>query len=111
MHSLKPLKGAQKKDHLVIRTIAPDPAKIAQDIDMPTLTPILVRKKTLAEEISGLEVASLQCSPFPMKAGTEESRNFRYEGYDVNRPYDWGLAETLIASGEAVLPAVEKPNN
>jgi type III restriction enzyme len=71
------------KDHLVIRTIAPDPAKIAQDIDMPTLTPILVRKKTLAEEIGALDVALLRCSPFPMKEGTEESRNFRYEGYDV----------------------------
>ena len=30
-----------------------------------------------------------------------------YEGFDVNRPYDWELAEKLIASGEAQLPKVE----
>ncbi|MGH7515079.1 MAG: hypothetical protein ACREOQ_19410, partial [Gemmatimonadales bacterium] len=71
------------KDHLVIRTIAPDPAKLAQDIEVPTLTPILVRKKTLAEEIAGLDVAAFRCPPFPMKEGTAESANFRYEGYDV----------------------------
>lgn len=30
-----------------------------------------------------------------------------YEGFDVNRPYDWELAEKLIASGEVQLPKVE----
>jgi type III restriction enzyme len=71
------------KDHLEIRTIQPDPAKAAKDIEIPTLTPILVRKKTLAEEIGALDVAQFQCSPLPMKAGSEEAKNFRYEGYDV----------------------------
>jgi type III restriction enzyme len=71
------------KDHLTIKTIAPDPAKLDKDIGVPTLTPILVRKKTLAEEIAALDVAGFNCPPFPMKEGTEEARNFRYEGYDV----------------------------
>jgi type III restriction enzyme len=71
------------KDHLVIRTIEPDPKKMEKDIEIPTLTPILVRKKTLAEEIAGLDVASFKCTPFPMKPGSEEEKNFRYEGYDV----------------------------
>jgi type III restriction enzyme len=71
------------KDHLVIRTIAPDPAKAAKDIAIPALTPILVRKKTLAEEIATLDVLGFQCSPFPMKAGSQEEKHFRYEGYDV----------------------------
>lgn len=31
-----------------------------------------------------------------------------YEGFDVNHPYDWELAEKLVASGEAKLPKVEK---
>src|SRR5207248_3833553 len=35
------------KDHLVIRTIAPDPTKAGKDIGVPTLSPILVRKRTL----------------------------------------------------------------
>jgi N-acylneuraminate cytidylyltransferase len=29
-----------------------------------------------------------------------------HEGFDVNRPRDWALAEQLAASGEAVLPSV-----
>jgi CMP-N,N'-diacetyllegionaminic acid synthase len=32
-----------------------------------------------------------------------------YEGFDVNRPYDWRLAEELVAAGEARLPAVPQP--
>jgi type III restriction enzyme len=71
------------KDPLVIRTIAPDPAKADKDISVPTLTPILVRKKTLADEIAALDVGKFKCPPFPMKPGTEEAKNFRYEGYDV----------------------------
>ncbi|MDO8753452.1 MAG: acylneuraminate cytidylyltransferase family protein [Anaerolineales bacterium] len=30
-----------------------------------------------------------------------------YEGFDVNHPYDWELAEKLVASGEAILPKVD----
>ena len=30
------------------------------------------------------------------------------EGFDVNRPYDWELAERLVARGEAELPKLEK---
>lgn len=29
-----------------------------------------------------------------------------YEGFDVNHPYDWELAERLVANGEAKLPKV-----
>jgi len=71
------------KEHLVIRTIQPDPAKADKDIAIPILTPILVRKKTLAEEIGSLDVSTFRCSPFPMKEGSDESKTFRYEGYDV----------------------------
>lgn len=71
------------KDHLVIRTIQADPTKMACDIEVPQLTPILVRKKTLAEEISALDVTTLRCNPLPMKEGTEEAKTFTYEGYDV----------------------------
>jgi len=71
------------KDHLEIRTIAADPAKLNMDIAVPTLTPILVRKKTLAEEIAGLDIGSFKCPHFPMKRGTAEAQSFRYEGYDI----------------------------
>lgn len=71
------------KDKLVIRTIAPDPAKMDKDIGIPHLSPILVRKKTLADEIAALDVTAFTCNPFPMKPGSEEAKRFRYEGYDV----------------------------
>lgn len=32
-----------------------------------------------------------------------------YEGFDVNRPYDWRLAEELVRTGEARLPQIEEP--
>ncbi len=32
-----------------------------------------------------------------------------FEGFDVNHPYDWQLAELLVARGEAVLPEVTEP--
>ena len=32
-----------------------------------------------------------------------------FEGFDVNHPYDWHVAELLVARGEAVLPAVDTP--
>jgi len=31
------------------------------------------------------------------------------EGFDINQPEDWDLAERLVARGEAVLPAVPEP--
>ena len=40
--------------------IAPDPTKIGKDI-LPTLSPILARKKSLAQEIAGLNVSGLKC--------------------------------------------------
>jgi CMP-N,N'-diacetyllegionaminic acid synthase len=31
------------------------------------------------------------------------------EGFDVNRPYDWRLAEDLVREGKATLPPVDRP--
>lgn len=71
------------RDRLSIVTIAPDPAKADRDISLPTLTPILVRKRTLAEEIAALDVAAFHCQPFPLKESEMRAKNFRYEGYDI----------------------------
>lgn len=32
-----------------------------------------------------------------------------HEGFDVNRPLDWEMAERLVASGQALLPGVARP--
>lgn len=71
------------KDKLVITTIEPDPSKMDKDITLPVLSPILARKKTLAEEIASLDVASMDCPVLPRKEGDEVAKTFRYEGYDI----------------------------
>ena len=71
------------KDKLVINTIMPDPEKLDKDITIPVLSPILVRKKTLAEEIASLDVMSFDCPILPRKAGDKAEQTFQYEGYDL----------------------------
>jgi type III restriction enzyme len=53
------------KEPLVITTITPDPAKTDRDISVPALSPLLIRKKTLAEEIAALDVGAMQCPILP----------------------------------------------
>jgi type III restriction enzyme len=71
------------KDKLVITTIRPEEAKLGHDIAIPVLSPILTRKKSLAEEIAGLDVQAMQCPALPRKKGDQAEENFRYEGYDI----------------------------
>jgi len=77
------LESFDLKEPLVIQTIAPDPEKLDKDVTMPVLSPILSRKKTLAEEIAGLDVAAMSCPVFPRKADDAASKKFKYEGYDI----------------------------
>jgi len=70
-------------DKLVIVIIAPDLAKIDKDITLPILSPILARKKTLAEEIAGLNVAGMTCPVLPIKENDAVAQTFKYEGYDI----------------------------
>lgn len=71
------------KDPLVITTVAVDPEKLDRDITVPVLSPILARKKTLAEEIAGLDIAAMQCPVLPRKEGDDASQQFHYEGVDI----------------------------
>jgi type III restriction enzyme len=71
------------KDKLVIVTIMVDPAKLDMDIDIPVLSPILVRKKSLSQEIQALDVRSLKCPKLPKKESGVEAETFRYEGFDL----------------------------
>ncbi|HEX6508483.1 MAG TPA: RNA-binding domain-containing protein [Chloroflexota bacterium] len=71
------------KDRLQIITIAPDDAKLDMDIAVPRLTPILARKKTLAEEIRAIDVNAFQSPPLPRKPGDTAEQSFKYEGYDI----------------------------
>ena len=71
------------KDKLQIVTIAPDPNKADKDIALPVLSPILARKKTLTEEIAGLDISTITCPKLPRKSEDAEAKSFRYEGYDL----------------------------
>jgi len=71
------------KDPVVITTIEPDPEKADRDITVPVLTPILARKKTLAEEIASIDVAKLTCPRLPKKENDANAQQFRYEGVDI----------------------------
>jgi type III restriction enzyme len=66
-----------------IVTIAPDPNKTNRDIAIPVLSPILTRKKSLAEEIAELDVSAFTCPVLPRKQDDTAAKTFRYEGYDL----------------------------
>jgi type III restriction enzyme len=71
------------KDKLKIVTILPLDNRKEFDIGLPVLSPTLVRKKSLAEEIAGLNVMQFQTILMPMTADDPQNQTFRYEGYDI----------------------------
>ena len=71
------------KEPVVITTIEPDENKLEHDITIPVLSPILARKKTLAEEIAGIDVSKLVSPRFPKKEGDTAAQQFHYEGVDI----------------------------
>ncbi len=71
------------KDRLHIVTIMPLEDRKEFDIGLPVLTPSLVRKKSLAEEIAALDVMGLQSIVLPMSEDDPLAKTFRYEGYDI----------------------------
>jgi type III restriction enzyme len=77
------LDSADLKEPLVITTIAPDPEKIDRDIELPVLSPVLARKKSLADEILALDVQTFQAPKLPIKQGDKAAEAFHYEGVDI----------------------------
>jgi type III restriction enzyme len=71
------------KEKVSITTIAPDLGKADKDILIPVLSPILTRKKSLAEEIGDLDVKSFDCPVLPRKQDDAVAKTFHYEGYDI----------------------------
>lgn len=70
------------KDKVVIVTIHPDPAKLAMDIALPELSPILTRKTSLEDEIAALNVPA-PAHPLPRKENDAAAQSFHYEGHDL----------------------------
>ena len=89
------------KDKLEIITIMVDPQKVSRDIEIPVLSPILVRKTSLSEQIESLDIKTLKAPKLPKKESKEEIETFRYEGYDfltlqklIERQYKIPQAQT-----------------
>jgi len=90
------------KDRLQIITIQAMPEKAEYDIGLPVLTPSLVRKRSLAEEIAGLDVMGMQAPVLPMKAGDAAEKTFRFEGYDF-------ITLEKVIEREYVMPEPQTP--
>lgn len=71
------------KDKLEIITIMADLGKLDKDITLPVLSPVLTRKKSLAEEIAALDVMAFDSSILLRRADDAEARKFLYEGRDI----------------------------
>ena len=71
------------KDKLRILTIMPLEERKEFDIGLPLLTPVLVRKKSLADEIASLNVMAFQTMLLPLTAHDPNNKTFRYEGHDI----------------------------
>src|SRR5262249_40019331 len=71
------------KDKVCIVTIEPVPEKMDKDIRLPQLSPILERKKSLADEIAALDVMGFACPPLPRKDDDKAAKEFRYEAHDL----------------------------
>lgn len=71
------------KNPVVITTIVPDVDKLDHDILVPRLSPILARKRSLAEEIGALDVMSFKTPTLPKKENDKAAQTFSYEGTDI----------------------------
>ena len=72
------------KDKLRIVTVEPVLEKAAMDIGLPDLTPLLVRKKSLRDEIEALDVSKFPLSSLRVKSKPgQDNQKFTYEATDV----------------------------
>jgi type III restriction enzyme len=72
------------KDKLKILTVQPMEDKKKFDIGIPEISPILGRKKSLAEEIGEIDVMKFNINKLPLKGKEiEDTKTFIYEGRDI----------------------------
>jgi type III restriction enzyme len=72
------------KDKLQILTVQPDENKAAFDIGVPDITPLLSRKKSLAEDIAAIDVMKFNINTLPLKGKDfADAKKFIYEGRDI----------------------------
>ncbi|MFQ5652899.1 MAG: DEAD/DEAH box helicase family protein [bacterium] len=90
------------KDKLKIITIMPVAEKHAVDIGIPHLTPSLLRKKSLSEEIAAVDVMRFKTNPLPLVEKDEEITTFIYEGIDI-------ITKEKLLEREFKIPPAQTP--
>lgn len=71
------------KEKLHIVTVMPVSDRAIFDISFPIISPVLVRKRSLAEEIAALDILSFELPEFTIRLEADDPKTFTYEGYDV----------------------------
>lgn len=72
------------KDKLKIITVQPEESKREFDIAIPDISPLLSRKKSLAEEIAAIDVMKFNINKLPLKGkDLADTKKFIYEGRDI----------------------------
>ena len=71
------------EDELRIVTILPVDEKMDKDIGVPVLTPLLVRRKSISQEIADLDVTAMDSPVLPRRRHDKAADTFRYEGRDI----------------------------
>lgn len=88
------------KDKLQITTISPDKNKSSADIGIPELSPLLTRKKSLADEIGNLDVMNFKINTLPIISTAGPVKTFIYEGRDI-------LSDEKLFEREYILPEAQ----
>ncbi len=71
------------KDQVELVTIEPEAKRAEFDLGIPVLSPMLVRKKSIAAEIEALDVSKLPIAQVKLEAKETDIETFIYEGYDA----------------------------
>ncbi|MBI4929441.1 MAG: DEAD/DEAH box helicase family protein [Bacteroidetes bacterium] len=91
------------KDKLKIITIEADEKKIKMDIGIPDISPLLERKKSLADEIGKLDVTKFNIPKLPLRGkDIEDLKTFIYEGKDI-------LTDEKLFERTYTIPPVQTP--
>jgi type III restriction enzyme len=81
------------------------PDKLGYDLALPRLSPVLVRKKTLAEEIATLDVMSFKFTPdpLPFKPTNADIQKFKYQAFDI-------ITLEKLFEKEYAIPEAQRPD-
>lgn len=72
------------KDKLTIITVQPMDNKKEYDIGIPVISPLLDRKKSIADEIKDIDIMKFNINKLPLKGkDIEQIKTFIYEGRDI----------------------------